>query len=243
MRHVDPLTAAADATPADPALADLHEMGPGIVARQLGMLTRLAEIGMTLAEATERWALAAPEDREAAAPGGFQGDPGLLYSRVARAVRQTLMLQTRLLHDLPALSRAANHARIDREQARRERVQRVVTRAVRAEHDDPDAAEHLSDAVFERLRDEDFSDDILALPLGEAVARICRDLGLSPAWTAWAMEAATATTAPPPEPHAQTSLSFERRKRLEGDGQWVPPTEPDEPFEPARGAPSPCPPG
>ncbi len=240
MLHVDPLTAAADATPADPVLADLHAMGPGIVAGQLAMLTRLAEIGMTLAEATERWALAAPEDREAAAPAGFQGDPGLLYSRVARAVRQTLMLQARLLQDLPALGRAASQARIEGEQARRERAQRVLMRAVRAEHDDPDAVEDLSDAVYERLRDEDFSDDILALPLGDAVARICRDLGLSPAWTAWAMAAATATTAPPPELLAETPLPFEKRKRPERDG---PPTAPDAPFASARGSPSSCPPG
>lgn len=194
MRPVDPITAAADAAPAEPALADPHGAAHALVERQLAMLTRLAEMGMAIAEATERWALAAldaaaaspvlTEDGPPALPAGFRGDPGLVYSRVARAVRLTLMLQTRLLKDLPALIRADALVRIDQAQQRRERAHRLTLRAIRAEHDEADAVEVLSDEAWERLRDEGLDDDLETRPLGEVVARICRDLGLSPDWGA-----------------------------------------------------------
>lgn len=202
MRPVDPITAAADAAPAEPALADPHGAAHALVERQLAMLTRLAEMGMAIAEATERWALAAldaaaaspvlTEDGPPALPAGFRGDPGLVYSRVARAVRLTLMLQTRLLQELPALGRARTLADLEREEARRDRARRLVERAIKAEHTDPDAIEQLSGDAWERLRDEDLGDEFGAAPLGEVVARICRDLGLSPDWGERAMAAAGA---------------------------------------------------
>jgi hypothetical protein len=204
MHHVNPITAAADAIPADPPLADPHATAHALVERQLQMLTRLAEMGMAIAEATERWALAAldaaaaalgpPEGGLPALPGGFRGDPGLVYSRVARAVRLTLMLQTRLLKELPALGRAETLARTAQEQARRERAHRMVERAIRAEHDDADDVEQLSEDAWERLRDEDLGDGLGERPLSEVVARICQDLGLSPDWSAWAIQAVTAVS-------------------------------------------------
>jgi hypothetical protein len=210
MRHVDPVNTAADALPADLASADPHAAAHALVQRQLHMLNQLAQIGMSLAEATERLALAqvdaaiaslgAPDGASAGAlPGAFRADPGLTYARVARAVRLTLMLQTRLLKELPALGRAETLAKSAQEDARRDRAHRLAIRAIKVEHDDEDVVEHLSDEAWERLRDEDLSDDISGRPMGEVVARICADLGLSLDWTAWAMAAATATTAPPDE--------------------------------------------
>ncbi|OYX32512.1 MAG: hypothetical protein B7Y99_08535 [Caulobacterales bacterium 32-69-10] len=186
---------APDAPPPDPALRDPHAAAHARVERQLQMLDRLAEMGMNIAEATERWALAALESGSAsyvvpenhvmaAAPGGVRGDPGLVYARVARAVRQTLMLQTRLLQELPDLGRAETRARAARADARRSQAYRLVERAIRDEHADPEEIEHLSDEATERLREEDFCDDLGDRPFDEVVARICRDLGLSPDWAA-----------------------------------------------------------
>lgn len=224
MRHVDPITPAADAIPVDPTLADPHARAHALVERQLQVLTRLAEIGMAIAEATERWALAAVDEADASS-SGFRGDPGLVYSRVARAVRLTLMLQTRLLKEMPALGRAETLAKSAQEEARRERAHRLTMRAIRAEHDDADDIEQLSGDAWERLRDEDFGDDLGDRPLGEVVARICHDLGLSPDWGVRAIGATTTDpleTAPDRHPRAEArSAADPRTQRLQVVGPSV----------------------
>src|SRR4051794_18794903 len=92
--HVAPNTVPSPAPAGAPARA--------LIERQLATLTRLAEIGMEIAEAAGRQAAAAQSDAgEAALPG----DPGLTYSRAARAVRLTIALQSRLAKDLAALDR------------------------------------------------------------------------------------------------------------------------------------------
>src|SRR5687767_8630850 len=100
MIHVDPALVAPSpaAAPATDARA--------LIERQLAMLTRLAEIGMEIAEACGREAVAAPGAGEGAAqtPERLR-DPGLAFARVARAVRMTIALQSRLAKDLAALDR------------------------------------------------------------------------------------------------------------------------------------------
>lgn len=206
MRSADPTTAAIRA-----ALPDPHALTHAIVERQLHMLTRLAEMGMNIAEAAERWALAAldsgpapyvvPENHVMAdEPGRFRGDPALVFSRVSRAVRLTLMLQTRLLQELPALAKAETQSRVHHENARHDHARRLVEHAIKAEHEDGETVERLVDEARERLRDEDFGEDIDGRPLSEIVAGVCTDLGLSPDWSAWAVAAATGGDAPPREP-------------------------------------------
>jgi hypothetical protein len=185
------------------------------------MLTELAEIGMTIARAAGQWALEPGEgEAEHVRPHGFRGDPGLVYSRVARAVRLTLMLQTRLLKDLPALGRAETLARMGAEQSRRERAHRLTVRAIRAEHDEADAVEHLSDEAWERLRDEDLSDDVGTRPFGEVVARICRDLGLSPDWGAWASPLPSSSGEAQPDTTLKPSSSGRAKTRSGGSKRW-----------------------
>ena len=137
----------------------------------MALLTRLAEIGLEIAEEAGRQAAASAGE-------GPLHDPGLTYSRAARAVRLTIALQTRLAKDLEGLGRAEASAR-------RTRIHRLVERAIRCEHDDEDEIEQLSDEARERLWDDEALDEFTALPLGEAVARVCADLGLSAeAWVA-----------------------------------------------------------
>jgi hypothetical protein len=170
MRDPDPIAAA------DPSPADACAPARALTARQMARLERLAEIGMEIAEAAGRLA-------EALAQGGAAGDPdpGLLYTRAARAVRLTIALQARLAKDLAELDKAETVARSAQAATRRARVQRGVEEAIEAGDHDVDEFRRLSSDAWERLTDED-EGELLRLPLAELVARICADLGLPPDW-------------------------------------------------------------
>jgi len=151
--------------------------------RQLQILGRLAEAGLEIAVALE-----------AQAKGGeavVQGDVAMAYSRVARAVRQTLMLQSRLIEDLQE-----NEAgRVGRRAAARASAARLVRGVIDEDRtNDAERAERLAAEAAERLREEDFS-DLLARPFADAVAEICKDLGLEPDWLALAEDCAAAEAA------------------------------------------------
>jgi hypothetical protein len=190
MIHVDPALVASDPAPA-PARSQIET--------QMAMLTRLAEIGMEIAEACGREAKAAPSVGEARAVGP-------VFARVARAVRMTIALQSRLMKDLTALDRADDLAERARTTRRRIRLSRLVEDAARAavaakreaghQYWDEDAAEdeieQLSSEAYERLVDAE-DDEFTAGAFHEVVAGIVKDLGLSPDWAA----RVTAATAPP----------------------------------------------
>ena len=179
----------------DPPLADGAAFA--LLEGRMAMLTRLAEIGMEIAEAAGRRAAAL-------AGGGETGptDPGLTFSRVARAVRLTIALQSRLAQDLAALGETRGRARAKAAAHRRNRVQAEVERAIEAEYADADAdvCNELSRVLWERLNDTDET-DILDRPMDELVALICRDLGLSPqAWVPAFVAPLDAHDPPEPEP-------------------------------------------
>ena len=149
----------------------------------MAMLTRLAEIGMGIAEDAGRRSAALVQGGEAGEP-----DAALAYARAARAVRLTIALQSRLLNDLAALDRDDHLAETSRVAKRRNRIHRVVERAIEAAHDDEEEVERLSMDAWERLTDEDDA-DLAGRPFDEVVARICEDLGLSPECSAQALAA------------------------------------------------------
>jgi hypothetical protein len=184
--------------------------------RQLAMLDRLAEAGLQIAIALETCAKAA-----AAAPADKPVDldaVALGYSRVARAVRLSILLQSKLIEDKDKGDRAAvrqrgteeriaqaaaatvkaqadeEARRLDPLYVRQMRIERIVERVAEREHgDDEERVDRLIAEAGERLDDEDLYGDILQRPLGEMVALICRDLGLNPDWErlageAWALE-------------------------------------------------------
>jgi len=184
----DPSAPAASAPPAAPR--DLIE-------RQLRVLGELAEIGLNLARAVERRAALAPTcEPSAEAPGAAQamkGDVWLAYTRIARAVRLTLALQSRLIQDLQALDEAAERQRLggcsNAARARKARVRRILARVIDAEIGDEAEAGRLAAEARERLEHDDIYGDVLTKPVGELIALICRDLGLSPDWSLLAEEA------------------------------------------------------
>jgi hypothetical protein len=212
MLDLDCPDAAVEAAPADIGPQAAPAPARAFVEQQLRMLTRLAEVGLNIAGAVERRALA-----EASAPGAAdQGcDWGLVYSRIARAVRLTIALQSKLLKDLAAFDEAGAGqspaadgeatAEHDRAALRTDRIGRIAQRVVEAEIADKYAAERLSNTMWERLDDEDIYGEVLERPIGEIVALICKDLGLSPDWRRWAHEAwalAEAQTGAPGSPFA-----------------------------------------
>ena len=151
-----------------------------LVERQLQMLGRLAEVGLEIAVGLE-----------AQAKGGqavVQGDIAMAYARVARAVRQTVMLQSRLIEDLRAHETGVAGRKAAARAGAAGLIRDVIDRKGASDK------ERLRAEAAERLRQEDFS-DFLARPFAEAVTEIVRGLGLAPDWLAlaqdcWAAEAA-----------------------------------------------------
>jgi len=165
--------------------------------QRLAMLHELAEIGMRLARGVER--------RAEAAEDGQGGDVGLVFSRIARAVRQTLALEARLEEELQTRAKQDQADRdYRRAKAPRSPVEtrsRLVRRAVARAIDD-ETAEQLIENLDERLCDREADDDFMDRPMGELVALICKELGVSADLTlwgdeAWAMEEAAAPARPP----------------------------------------------
>lgn len=148
--------------------------------RQLQVLGELAEIGLELARAVEAEAKGPEPD-----PARIGLERAVLaYSRVARAVRQTIMLQSRLIEALQA-AEAGEADKARALQARRAKVEdaarRVIRRAIEAEHEAPERVERLAAEAAERLEREAHG-DLLVRPIREIIADICNDLGLDPDW-------------------------------------------------------------
>ncbi len=208
----------ADPRPANPPPAARDASVRALTERQMAMLERLAEIGMEIAEDAGRMSRSQAEGVAQAA------DPGLTYSRAARAVRLTIALQQRLTEGVAALEEKRAKARAAEAARLRGRIHRRVERVAEAEREDADEAEDLSSCAWERLTETD-DDDLLDLPIEEVVTRICRDLGLSPAWAvAFAAQdragldrAAAPPSGPPPSeppsapPHGAAAGMDQRR--------------------------------
>jgi hypothetical protein len=192
-----------DASAPDPsidtqALAGLR----GVMERQLAVLGRLAEAGLSLAIDIERQATAQGPAKLA------PGEAALAYARVSRAVRLTLALQSKVIQQIQSQDEVASRYRAGdrqearaRDTARKGRIQRLVERVIGEEIADDDRAERLADEAGERLEHDDIYGDLRRYSPGEIVARVCRDLGLAPDWSRWAQEAWTQEAAPAdPEP-------------------------------------------
>ena len=183
-----PAPLAADAPPADPARA--------LIAAQLAVLSRLTEIGMALAEEAGRRGTASPDPDGR----GERGDPCLMVSRAARAVRLTLLLQSNLIKQLQDWDRhtaylasqavaEADERREDLLDEHKARTVRIVERVARRACDDAEHVERLVGEAAERLDQDDLYGEVLTRPVSELVAAICQDLGLDPDWPRLAREA------------------------------------------------------
>jgi len=164
------------------------------IERQLRVLDELADIGLEVARAVERQAKTTSPETDVTAVA-------TAYAKAARALRLTIMLQSKLAKELQGLDvraeiKARTAAAIDRarradpEYVHKARVENIVERvALEACDDDGSALDRLMIEAGERLDDEDLYGKVLDRPVGELVALICRDLGLAPDWARLAEEA------------------------------------------------------
>ncbi len=171
-----------------PRVVDASE---AMAARHQRMLQELAEIGMELA----RVVLSAAREQAAAGDeAGLKtdvGDPALVFSRISRAVRQTLALEAKVVEDRLHRERMAD-AYYDQRKAeaarravrRKDEVKGLVEEAIEADFEGSDAERLLAD-LHERLDDPADDADFGHRPLGVLIARICRDLGVTPDWSLW----------------------------------------------------------
>ncbi len=167
-------------------------------AHQTAALAELAEIGMGLARLVQRQAQVLEQDADARTPEEMAQAVETLtrtFDRASRAVRLTFALEARLAEgptprrddagpDL--LARWRDEAREGRRQ-RKAKVGEIVGAIVRQE-----SSACIHDAMFDRLRTrldrEGDEADFTWRPLGEMVARICRDLKLTPDWNLWGQD-------------------------------------------------------
>ncbi|MDB5462558.1 MAG: hypothetical protein JWP23_947, partial [Phenylobacterium sp.] len=147
-------------------------------ARHLRGLAELGEIGMELARLVRRQAV----EQAAANPDSAVDERvGLVFARIARAVRQTFALEARLADDRRTAEAATAARHVER---RKTKVRTAVERVLDAEADEGDA-ENLFYDLTERLETDYDDADFADRPIGELVARICRDLGVTPDWSLW----------------------------------------------------------
>ena len=164
---------------AETATTDPHE---DRAERHLRVLQELTDIGMELARAVKARALDPEADPAGAA------ELVLTFSRVARAVRQTVALEARIDRDrqAAAVERAERRVRetLDRALRCKARVRDLVERAIDSEASGG-AAEDLLLDLDERLEDADDLAVFADRPVAEIVAHICRDLGVAPPPNLW----------------------------------------------------------
>ena len=183
--------------------------------RRLRILEDLTQIGMNLARALERQALAAADPADPAEPAAPDAeasanrahtpitparDPSVAFARIARAIRLTLALEARTDEQLRALRAgvaaecearrvAARNRAADEAEARnkahRDTVERLVLEAAEREVEDDASLGVVMEALEERLEEDDAYWDLDQMPLREAVERLCADLELTPDWSQW----------------------------------------------------------
>ncbi len=177
--------------------------------RRRAMLERISEIGANLIEQIGAHAAAAI----AATNEKREGDPSRAYDMVARSVRMTLALETRIDDRILALHRGevptprrvsapvaepeavVAFAPMKISDPRRDRVADAVREVINLEAESITEARERLDALNERLFDRESYDVLLRLPFRDTIAAICADLALVPDWSLWTDE--TGFVAPP----------------------------------------------
>ncbi len=147
--------------------------------RHAAILAELAEIGMVMARGLR-------EEVETAETPEARARAVATFPRLARAVRQTLALETRFRRDA-ARDRVAADARVATEMTgqirrRKAQVRLWMQRAICNETpDDKDVAEARLYDLYERLDDAVLEEDFARAPFPQVIAYLHRELGLTPA--------------------------------------------------------------
>ena len=151
-------------------------------ARDAGMLSQLAELGLDFAGAFKAAGVKAARDGDLDKAGAAETH----FSSLALGIRRAIALRARLREQQEEARRQAEDRQDGRQgetAERRRSVAQGVIRAIDAATPDaPDARERLTADLWTRLDriDADRADTIL--PIEILVRRLCRALGLPPDW-------------------------------------------------------------
>jgi hypothetical protein len=179
----------------DPIPDRVETCAPDRAAERFAMLRELADIGMEIARALQGEVRARAEavEVEPAEPPRSVAELGLAFSRVSRAVRQTLALEARLEDDRLARQRAAEAAEEANAQSNSElseRAARVRAKLMQLLHPDRERDHQWDDDWFEDLSDgpddEPGEGFVADRPAADVVAGVCGDLGIEPDLRLWA---------------------------------------------------------
>jgi hypothetical protein len=173
-------------------------------AERFAILRELVDIGMEIARAVQGEIRARAEvvENEAAESPKIVADLGLAFSRVSRAVRQTVALEARLEDGRLERRRAAEAAEEAKSQSNSElseRAARVRAKLMQLIHPDRERDHRWDDDWFEDLNDD--PDDergegfVSDRPAADVVAGVCGDLRIEPDLSLWTDEANAATPA------------------------------------------------
>ena len=198
MSKSDLISASADPTDPDAAADEAHRMAEAVerAALRLKQVQEITAVGMTLLhDLGERvaTAAAAPAGEKAegeAPPADAAGD----FAKISRALRLTLDLEARFDETLRALqagkavalkerreSRVRRDADAERErrEARREKVIAQVSIAIARESESEAGDFERSEALEERLDEDEAYGELIDRPLREVVGQLCADIGLT----------------------------------------------------------------
>jgi hypothetical protein len=196
-----PPSATQDPDP-NPDGAEIFAQSPDRAAERFAMLRELADIGMEIARALQSEVRARAETAvEDEAPQSV-AELGLAFSRVSRAVRQTLALEARLEDERLDREQAAKVAEDAQSRSNSEmseagaRVKAKLLRLLYPDHErdhqwDDEDVEDLSDEPDDE-RGEGFVSD---RPAADVVAGVCGDLGIEPDLSLWVGEDSVAASA------------------------------------------------
>jgi hypothetical protein len=164
-------------------------------AKRLRALERLSVIGMALSEAM----LARVSDAMNSGEVVDTAAVALEYSRLSRAVRQTVALEARLDVEIDVLAakiaaeRAAKQAEEERRRDERVNFNMVAVNAAVGEAIEAEAAQtgdaartgRLNDVLSEYVNDPREEEDFADLPVSTLIERICGTLGVAVDWSLW----------------------------------------------------------
>ncbi|TSD84178.1 hypothetical protein FFK22_034020 [Mycobacterium sp. KBS0706] len=206
---------------------DVHAHCRSLALQQIGMLTRIAEIGMRLVEAEGAKAIAQAERPDADQPRAkargadapAARDHGVAFTRHAGTVQRALALRARAAADLCARDKAqapdreaARKARRDRH---REQVRERLHDMIWDETEDLDRVDALHAELDERIRHlyEDEDVRVEDRPVGSVMAGLACGLGFGEAWRSRWAHGQPATPRPARPAGSEARIEAERAKR------------------------------
>lgn len=193
--------------------------------KRMEMLDELAGLGMQLARALSAQALAALDPDAPEAPKVTTGDPVAMFTRVARAVRQTVALELRLQRsDEEAAAQDGRAEAIHDRRSRKALVHEIAEASVKATELPEPLRERMLMALDARMEAEGPDEPNFSyMPIGVLVHRVCEELGVRPDWSLWA------------------DAEFDRPRPSQDVPGWDDPFVPPGSAEPPKTAPGPSP--